>query len=742
MKPVSAPGPSVKQRSMNESCLMRPGWHPGETGSQCRSQEADPARMKVRKTTVSFISLIDAARYEEINYQAMLVRVQRGKYIDRLIPRPGGGRPLREIALTSLSPAAQERYWKEHSGPVVDAVISDRACGEPPWYVECDFFEFCHERREEYERALVRVEDLRKCMALPRNERAAAYEALADESGVDVRTIRNGVQKITEAEAWAKKLENGSSRSVQLQAMALCRKPREKDGFPDIPDELKALVENVTFDRELSRNNPSVELIARETLKQAEQQGMTDLPNPRAISKYVRYLMKDPGNRMAYNLSAKGSRRFKNEHQMKTRRDTKALKVLEYVMGDEHTFDFWAEYVDKTGRHRAVRPVLVTWQDVRSRVILGATICEHADSAILKRSILKMIYDECGSVPHCLHMDNGKDYTARVMTGRKRSERWKDGGQDADSALKGFYRQIGIQEITNSMPYEPWGKGEQERFYNRLNEQFSKLFSSYTGTLTGSRTDAKVKKDVNALLNAGKLPTFEDVMRELNAFLAEYHSTVHCGLKDAGEEWTKPLELFEKAERYCQPCQPYAYAVALLLDDAPAYVHKDGIQKNRRRYWDYSLAPYIGHTVNIKFNPDKPEVVHVFDAETGAKICEAQEAEPMSFHATPEQVAAHKREQNRQLSDARETLNRMRTPYAERMEGAEKPGNRTASLPGLMKEGDGRPIPANVVYMPQDREYSAEAQEQGKRRQGDRSLQRKPSAALYEEIKKAGRRVL
>ena len=658
-------------------------------------------------------------------------------YEFRLISRPGGGRQIRLICLDSLPPAAQERYRKEQAAPVVENIVEVKTSGEPPWYVECDFHEFYHERREEYERALERVEELRACMTLPRNERAAAYAALAEKWSVDVRTIRNGVQRITEAEAWAQRLADDSSKSVQLQALALCRKPRAQNSFPGISEPLRALIENVVFDRELSRNNPSATLQAKAILKHAEERGMTELPEPRMVASYIRYIMKEPENRMAFALSAKGSRRFKNENQMKTRRDTKALKVLEYVMGDEHTFDFWASYIDKSGNRRAARPTLVTWIDVRSRVILGATICVHADSSVLKRSILKMIYDECGSVPYCLHMDNGKDYTAQAMTGRKRSERHRDGGQDSDSALKGFYRQIGISTITNSMPYEPWGKGQQERFYNRLNEQFSKLFSSYTGTLTGSRTDAKVSKDIQALLKAGKLPTFEDVMRELNAYLDEYHHEVHQGLKDTGEEWTKPLELYEKAERYIQYPMKEEYAVMLLLDDAPAYVHKDGIQKNKRRYWDYALAPYIGYTVNIKFNPDKPDILHVYDAETGAKICEAHEAAPMSFFAAPEEVEAHKREQNRQLADARATLDWMRTPYEERIADTEKPKRRTASLPGLMKEGDGA---QTVVAMPQDREFSAEMQERGKKRQGKRSLHKRDNITLYEEIAKADRR--
>ena len=34
-----------------------------------------------------------------------------------------------------------------------------------------------------------------------------------------------------------------------------------------------------------------------------------------------------------------------------------------------------------------------------------------------------MIYSNPGGVPHILHVDNGKDYTAEVMTGQNRKNR-------------------------------------------------------------------------------------------------------------------------------------------------------------------------------------------------------------------------------------------------------------------------------------------------------------------------------
>ena len=54
---------------------------------------------------------------------------------------------------------------------------------------------------------------------------------------------------------------------------------------------------------------------------------------------------------------------------------------------------------------------------------MGDVMCKDANSDILKQSLLKMIYSEPGGVPEYLYIDNGKDYTAKTMTGRDRNDR-------------------------------------------------------------------------------------------------------------------------------------------------------------------------------------------------------------------------------------------------------------------------------------------------------------------------------
>ena len=128
---------------------------------------------------------------------------------------------------------------------------------------------------------------------------------------------------------------------------------------------------------------------------------------------------------------------------------------MQIVMGDEHTFDCWVSYKQPNGKVIAIKPHLAAWVDMRSRVIMGDVLCKDANSDILKQSLLKMIYSEPGGVPEYLYIDNGKDYTAKTMTGRDRNDR---SGLNFDNETQGFYKSIGIKDDHRALPYEPWSK--------------------------------------------------------------------------------------------------------------------------------------------------------------------------------------------------------------------------------------------------------------------------------------------
>lgn len=138
-------------------------------------------------------------------------------------------------------------------------------------------------------------------------------------------------------------------------------------------------------------------------------------------------------------------------------------------------------------------------------------MCKDANSDILKQSLLKMIYSEPGGVPEYLYIDNGKDYTAKTMTGRDRNDR---SGMNFDNETMGFYKSIGIKDDHRALPYEPWSKGQIERFFRTVCNKFTRWMKSYTGTLTGSKTSDKVDKDIKRMLVSDDECWLQDIKNE------------------------------------------------------------------------------------------------------------------------------------------------------------------------------------------------------------------------------------
>ena len=189
-------------------------------------------------------------------------------------------------------------------------------------------------------------------------------------------------------------------------------------------------------------------------------------------------------------------------------------------------------------------------------MIFGDLICKDADSQILKESLIKLIYvDLPGQVPRYLYIDNGKDYTSRQLMGIDRKDRHNQAAKDRffdmefDRPTRGFYHDMGIEDEHISMPYEPWTKGQIERSFGTAIEKFSKKFASYTGTLTGSKTDAKVPKEIKKMAEQGKLLTMEEFYEEWKKYKETVYQSGRTGDCATPEKSSRSLlEVFENEE--------------------------------------------------------------------------------------------------------------------------------------------------------------------------------------------------
>ena len=110
---------------------------------------------------------------------------------------------------------------------------------------------------------------------------------------------------------------------------------------------------------------------------------------------------------------------------MKGKRDATGLQVMEYVVGDEHTFDFLGAVDGSNGKIKAVRPETgcVAGYALYTRYHRRCSV-RRANSPDAEGVAGQNDLQQSGRrSPTSCTVDNGKDYTAKAMTGQNRKHR-------------------------------------------------------------------------------------------------------------------------------------------------------------------------------------------------------------------------------------------------------------------------------------------------------------------------------
>lgn len=610
-----------------------------------------------------YVTLAEAAELEQVSYNTMVVRIKRNFYSIKREKPENGGRDNVYIEIHSLSSPARERWrarekLKEETRSQKEEPEAPTA--EEPWYLFVDLDRYEAEYSQHYYKAIELKKAVEEYLAYGGRDKTGYAEDFAQEHfGKNARTLYRYVKAYKEAEAWKERLEaSGGGNYEYLKILCLCRKPKELGTFPSLTPEMKGAIAGIWFDGGFARNRCAAERLYEDLLKKAPGNDWGRLPSRQTVGRYIRHLMEDENLQNARFLASKGTTEYKNKVMVKGSRNTKKLKVMDIVMGDTHTFDFWVLHTGKNGKAKPIRPKLVVWIDVRSKAVMGDVVCKEVNADILKQSLLKMMFSDPGGVPGEIYIDNGRDYTAKEMTGRNRKER-SDLSACMDESTEGFYMGIGTKRVHRALPYQPWAKGQVERFFKTVCEQFSKRQKSYTGTLTGSGTDGKVDKDIEAMAERGELLTMEQAYEKFHGWLTEiYMKTPHSGLKRSGEEYTTPLECFRNGERFYEPTPSREQCRMIMMKKDKAYVYKVGIKRFGHEYRSDPLCDYIGRKVDIKYDPNDVSTLYVY--YKGRKVCEAYCRELLDFAEVSENVLEHIRMQDGQLKRDRDRLEGIR----------------------------------------------------------------------------------
>lgn len=617
-----------------------------------------------------YVTLVEAAELEGVKYKTMAQRLSRNpdKFDTMTEKSETGGKDAVLVAVASLSKKARNA-WKERAKlKELSGTISSEGEAQPepeaPWYVEADVDWYIENYREQWYKGMELGNVIREFLQYDGANKTEYAEQYAQEHlGSGKRTLYRYVKAYNEACAWADKLQKESGVGFEFfKVLCLCRKPKESGTFPSIKPEVKQVIKNIWFNEDFAANLGTREMLYEKLTLVANVNKWEKIPSYQTVTRYITYLMEDEGMKNAHFLASKGSREYKNKVMVKGSRDTSGLKVMQIVMGDEHTFDCWVAYKQPNGKVIPIKPHLAAWVDMRSRAIMGDVLCKDANSDILKQSLLKMMYSEPGGIPEYLYIDNGKDYTAKTMTGRDRNDR---SGMDFDDTTKGFYKSIGIKDDHRALPYEPWSKGQIERFFRTVCNKFTKWFKSYTGTLTGSKTSDKVTKDIKRMCENGELLTMEEFYEEWHKWLTEvYMHTEHGGLKKAKETHKTPYDCFMNEERYFKAAPPKSYATLLMMKSENVLVRNIGIVRWGFEYRSDELCDYIGRKMDIKYDPDDMSTLYVFD-KNDRKVCEAycQELLQVAPKVSQKALEEHLKMQKRQQKRDRERLEEARVPF-------------------------------------------------------------------------------
>lgn len=665
----------------------------------------------------AYITLEEAARLEGIAYNTMAQRATRGKLETKSVPRESGGRNLTLVKVNSLSKQARNAYREQERLTALAADpedIKEEAKNGPPWYVDTDIDWYMEQYKKQYYKAAETGNVVRRYLqdtADMYGEITGFAEAYAQEHlGKGYRTLYRLVKSYNEAMYWQVKKEKEDGCSYEFfRILCFCRKPKDVGKFPSMAPEVQQTIKNIWFDKDFAGNRGTKQMLYEQLEVIREKKNWKRMPSYQTVVRYINYLMNDEGMKNAHFLIANGEREYKNKVMCKRRRNTKELKVMEMIQGDEHTFDCWVTYKSPNGTVIPIRPKLVCWIDTRSRMILGDVMCRDADSQTLKASLLKLIYHDAGCVPRYLYIDNGKDYTSKEMLGIDRKDRHNQEAKEDhfsiafDDVSRGFYRSLGIEDVHISMPYEPWTKGQIERAFGTVCKRFTKWVTSYTGTLTGAFTADKVNKNIKEMAKQGKLLTIEEFYEKWTQWkLDKYAKHVHGGLKRAKEEYTRPGELFEYGERYVMAPPPKSQATILMMKSEDARVRNTGIERNGFCYNDEELMAHIGEKVDIKYDPDDVSVIYVYDKK-GRPICSAESQELLKFGRTSDDaLKEHRKNQNAQLRHDRQIAKEAQIPFEELNQNQQN-ADKVVGAVTLKIEGSGKK--GKVTQMPQDKTW-------------------------------------
>jgi len=380
--------------------------------------------------------------------------------------------------------------------------------------------------------------------------------------------------------------------------MGLARPLRPEAGTRTFPDGLVQLIQGMA----LTKPPASIATIHRRVVHVASEYGW-HTPSYGSVRDIVRRI--DPA---MLTLAREGAAAFRDKYEMVHRH--RADRPNAIWQADHTELDI----LILDARGRPTRPWLTTVVDDHSRVIAGYMVFLGAPSALntslaLRQAIWRKAdpaWPVCG-IPDVLHVDHGSDFTSLHLEQAA-----------ADLRIRLIYSAVA----------RPQGRGKIERLFRTINTE---LLAELPGNLRAGKTvspPALSLAELDAAIGAWIISTYN----------ARPHRSIGAAPIAAwrGDGWL--------------PRMPETLAeldMLLVMVAKPRTVHRDGIRFEGLRYFDPTLAAYVGEPVTIRYDPRDMGEVRVF--HRNVFLCRAIDADHAANSVTLKDIQAARIAHRRRL---------------------------------------------------------------------------------------------
>ena len=443
-----------------------------------------------------------------------------------------------------------------------------------------------------------------------------------------------------------------------------------------------------------TQNHLSIAHCHEATVREAKREGWSWPASYSATAQWLR----DYDDRSLTRLLRDGKDEWARRFLPHLEQDWDAVEPGEFFVCDHHQADFWVLYKDKP-----IRPWLTAVQDCRTRAIVGWHFgpSPHQDAILAS---LRMAFRDW-AIPRVMRIDNGKDYTSRLITGltkqdvrglrREYGGEWKEVVRRtrnlvscADARWLGITGELDI-ELIYAIPYSPWSKGTLERWFGTFEGRCGKTFATYTANTPVNRPEC-----LPNLLGGADLQSLADSQTRVAEFIELYHHRPHRGLGGA-----TPLAVWQTASRLRRAEEN---ALLCLMDTRGVYkVTANGVAITvggaRLTYGASSTAlnRWVDRKVLVMLDPAHLAECWALDPKARRLIARLEPNERMhpcaTGQAARETIAEIKRDQSVMHKAARSAANRTRT-MIDRMNR-----NQTAELAERRATGTDDATPAAAI---------------------------------------------